>query len=294
MKKLLVLLMMLLCLTCAAAESPAQIDLPLPDASLYVTDPFLREVTQLMIVREEAARADWGDRYGVEWAKTTTLVTLHLPTVRMDGDRATVFARVYSARYALWEGEAHSVPQAMSEAMLRMMTGSLVPSRIELEQVDGAWQIISVTESQDGTLFWPSILEFCDGDELLAATLTVPVGSEVLCKRSVCAADGKPAICWTDVVAKERILEPYTHEDFQMVIFNFLQEFCHVNAYMDLTELHAVAADAHTAAALEIPVGTPLLNMEEVDFDIEGNPIFYSDQYFTDGMISHTVLRKKL
>ena len=48
MKKLLVLLMTLLCLTCAAAESPAQIDLPLPDASLYVTDPFLREVTQLI------------------------------------------------------------------------------------------------------------------------------------------------------------------------------------------------------------------------------------------------------
>lgn len=180
MKKWLIwLLMMLLCLTCAAAEGPVQIDLPLPDTSAYVPDPFLREVTQLMIAHEEAARADWGDRPGVEWAKTTTLVTLHLPTVRMEDDRATVFARVYSARYALWEGEAHSVPQAMSEGMLRMMTGSLVPSRIELEQVDGAWQIVSVTESRDGELFWPSILEFCDGDELLAATLTIPVGSEV-------------------------------------------------------------------------------------------------------------------
>lgn len=180
MKKWLIwLLMALLCLTCAAAESPAQINLPLPDASAYVPDPFLREVTQLMIAHEEAARADWGDRPGVEWAKTTTLVTLHLPTVRMEDDRATVFARVYSARYALWEGEAHSVPQAMSEGMLRMMTGSLVPSRIELEQVDGAWQIVSVTESRDGELFWPSILEFCDGDELLAATLTIPVGHEV-------------------------------------------------------------------------------------------------------------------
>ena len=130
--------------------------------------------------------------------------------------------------------------------------------------------------------------------EKVAARLQIPVGSDVLCKRSVCTADGKPAICWTDVVAKERILEPYTREDFQMVIFSFLQEFCHVNAYMDLTELHAVAADAHTAAALEIPVGTPLLNMEEVDFDIEGSPVFYSDQYFVDGIICQTVLRKKL
>lgn len=180
MKKLfLFLLAVVMCVPCALAEEkPAQVTLPLPDAALYVPDPFLREVTQLMIAYQEEARADWSDRDGVEWAKTTTLVTLHLPTVRMDGDRATVFARVYSARYALWEGDAHSVPQAMSEGTLRLMTGSLIPSRIELEQVDGAWRIVSVTESQDGTLFWSSILEFCDGDELLAATLTIPVGAE--------------------------------------------------------------------------------------------------------------------
>lgn len=182
MKKYLAwLLLALCCLTCAAAaESPAQIDLPLPDASLYVTDPFMMEVTQLMIVREEAARAGWSDRPGVAWAKTTTLVTLHLPTVRMDGDRATVFARVYSARYALWEGgTAHSVPEAMADGTLRLMTGSLIPSRIELERADGAWRIVSVVEAEGGERFWPSILAFCDGDELLAATLTIPVGSEV-------------------------------------------------------------------------------------------------------------------
>lgn len=169
MKRLLIcLLVMMMCLPCAGAEAhPVQVDLPLPDAAQYVPDPFLRTVTQLMTEYEHAARAGWSDRDGVEWTKTTTLVTLHLPTVRMDGDRATVFARVCSARYALWE-----------DGQLRLMTSRLGPRRIDLERTGGAWKITSVIECQDGDLFWPSILEFCEQDELLASTLTLPVGAE--------------------------------------------------------------------------------------------------------------------
>ena len=34
--------------------------------------------------------------------------------------------------------------------------------------------------------------------------------------------------------------------------------------------------------------------MEEVDFDIDGKPVFCSAEYFADGIFRHTVLRKKL
>lgn len=63
---------------------------------------------------------------------------------------------------------------------------------------------------------------------------------------------------------------------------------------MDLTQLHAVVANEVVAKALHIPVGTPVLNMEEVDYDISGNVVFYSSQYFVDEMFEQTVLRKKL
>ena len=65
-------------------------------------------------------------------------------------------------------------------------------------------------------------------------------------------------------------------------------------AYMDLTELHAVSANETIAEMLQIPLGTPVLNMEEVDFDIDGNVVFYSAQYFVDELFKQTVLRKKL
>ena len=45
---------------------------------------------------------------------------------------------------------------------------------------------------------------------------------------------------------------------------------------------------------LQVPVGSPLLRMDEVDYDIDGKPVFCSNEYFADGIFRHTVLRKKL
>lgn len=136
--------------------------------------------------------------------------------------------------------------------------------------------------------------EETEADAQSAEKLGIPVGSPVLRRRSVCTADGVPVILWTDVLNRALVKEPFALSDMRCLIFEFLREFCHMSVYLDLTELHPVVADEAAAASLCVPVGTPLLNMKETDFDIEGNPIFYSDQYFTDGMISHTVLRKKL
>ena len=61
-----------------------------------------------------------------------------------------------------------------------------------------------------------------------------------------------------------------------------------------MTDLRAVPADEKLAQVLQVPLGAPLLYMEEVDFDIDGKPVFCSAEYFADGIFRHTVLRKKL
>ena len=63
---------------------------------------------------------------------------------------------------------------------------------------------------------------------------------------------------------------------------------------MDLTDLRPAVADAALAEIFQVPVGTPLLHMDEVDFDIDGNPVFCSNKYFADGIFRLTVMRKKL
>ncbi len=131
-------------------------------------------------------------------------------------------------------------------------------------------------------------------DHDVAGKLQIPPGTPVVRICRICTADGRPAIYCQDVIAKRWIQGDYTHKDLEPPVFYFLKKFCDIQPYMDLTELHAVLADETIAAALQVAAGVPLLNMEEVDFDIEGNAILYSSQYFIDGLFPQTVLRKKL
>ena len=131
-------------------------------------------------------------------------------------------------------------------------------------------------------------------DAKTAAQLRIAQGAPVLRVGRLCTADGVPAIYCEDVIEKALIREDYTEEDLKPPIFHFLQQSCGVYPYLDLTDLRAVPADEKLAQVLQVPLGAPLLYMEEVDFDIDGKPVFCSAEYFADGIFRHTVLRKKL
>lgn len=131
-------------------------------------------------------------------------------------------------------------------------------------------------------------------DSTLAAQLGIPAGTPVLRVARLCTADGRPAIYCEDMVEKARIQRPYTDAELRQPIFDFLQSVCGIVPYLDLTDLRPVTADHALAGIFQVPEGTPLLNMDEVDYDIDGAPVFVSREWFADGIFRHTVLRKKL
>lgn len=128
----------------------------------------------------------------------------------------------------------------------------------------------------------------------IAQKLRIPEGTDILKVCRVCTADGTPAIYCEDIFQKQLVKEEYSIKDFELPIFHFLNKCCYLEPYMDLTKLHAVLADGRLSKELNIPEGAPLLNMEEVDYDISGNILFYSRQYFVDEFFDQTVLRKKI
>jgi len=131
-------------------------------------------------------------------------------------------------------------------------------------------------------------------DQKIAAQLQVPEGTPLVRVARLVTADGVPAIYCEDVVNKELVRGEATVRDYKLPIFHFLQQFCHVIPYLDLTDVRPTAADARLSELMDVPMGTPLLNMDEVDYDIDGNPVFCSNEYYVDGIIRHTVMRKKL
>lgn len=131
-------------------------------------------------------------------------------------------------------------------------------------------------------------------DSAASAQLQIPEGAGVIRFSKLCTADGIPAIYCEDLIAREMVGDGYTPEDLQQPIFHILQQFCGASPYLDLTELHAAVADEKLAEILGVQPGAPLLRLDEVDYDIDGKPVFCSRQYFVDGLIHFTILRKKL
>ena len=131
-------------------------------------------------------------------------------------------------------------------------------------------------------------------DAKIAKQLAIEEGTPVIRIARLCTADGRPAIYCEDVMDKSLVKGNYTIKDLKLPIFHFLQQFCGVYPYMDLTDLKPIVADEALSEIFQIQPGTPLLQMDEVDFDIDGKPVFCSREYFADGFFRHTVMRKKL
>ena len=131
-------------------------------------------------------------------------------------------------------------------------------------------------------------------DEEVAKRLELPAGTPVLEVDRLCTADGRPAIYCEDYIEAGLVKGTYTEEDLKEPIFHFLRKFCGTSAYLDLTDLRPITASRELAKILQVEEGAPVLYMDEVDYDIDGKPVFCSKEYFADGIFQHTVLRKKL
>lgn len=113
------------------------------------------------------------------------------------------------------------------------------------------------------------------------------------CKK-LCTADKHPAIYCEDMFERALLKGEATAQDFRAPVFQLLQNKCRLNCYMDMARLRPIVADEALAQIMQIAPGTPLLYVEEVDYDVEGNPILFSRQYFVGDYVQHNILRKRL
>lgn len=129
----------------------------------------------------------------------------------------------------------------------------------------------------------------------IAQRLGIAKTDEMLLVSRIVTADEKPVIYCEDYIPKALIKhDDYSELDLETPIFYFLKQFCGKDAYLDLTQIHAVPAAGSVAERLRIAPGTPVLFMDELDYDFEGEPIMYSRQYYVEGVIPHTVMRRRI
>lgn len=131
-------------------------------------------------------------------------------------------------------------------------------------------------------------------DHVVADKLHLSEQDPVIHITYMALADDMPAIFCEDFLDYSLLKNEIDWKEKALDIFQFLEKYTDKEAYLDLTEIHPVAANQKLAEILQVQEGTPLLYLEELDYDIDGVPVFYSKQYFRDEFFRHTVMRKKI
>lgn len=123
----------------------------------------------------------------------------------------------------------------------------------------------------------------------------VKPGDVMIRVRRTILADGMPTIFCTDSFPKSfvRVMD-YEKEELFEPIFNFLSRRCGKNIVTDLTAIHAENATGIVKEELQVEEGEAVLYLNEIGYDLYGNPVLHSDEYYREGVITQTVLRKKL
>lgn len=127
-----------------------------------------------------------------------------------------------------------------------------------------------------------------------AEKLALEEGTMLLRSEKLCTANKRPAIYCQDMFAYEFLKSDVDDHDLKASVFQVLQNKCRLNCYMDMANLQPVVADEKLAEILDVPQGAPLLYVEEVDYDVDGNPILFSKQYFAGNYVQHNIIRKRL
>lgn len=166
-----------------------------------------------------------------------------------------------------------------------------VKTRMDLEQ-----EFLEMIENtgQRAEVIYTDIVETIAGKEI-AEKLNIKEDDSIFRVVRMITADEKPAIYCIDHIAKKLLMETdYDKEELKKPIFHFLRKYCHVDVYLDLTEVRAIGANKTVAELFNVTEGYPLLYMDEVGYVFKGQPVLYSQEYYMDGILKHMMLRKKI
>lgn len=134
-----------------------------------------------------------------------------------------------------------------------------------------------------------------EADAQIATALKICEGDIVLFSERIISADGENAIYCIDYLSKKNIKsKDYDLSLLEKPIFEFLEKYCDLEIYMDLSQVKAILASEKLSQVLNIRKGDPILYIDEIGYTLFGKPVLYSKEYYRDGVLNHTVLRKKI
>lgn len=103
-----------------------------------------------------------------------------------------------------------------------------------------------------------------------------------------------PVILAVNHIPQQLIEQEFRTDDFEMPIFEFLDQFTgnHLSYY--LSEFVPVLASESLSRRLMVAESAPLLSLEEVGYDEENRPILKAYSYFRDDLLRLRFIRRQV
>jgi len=134
-----------------------------------------------------------------------------------------------------------------------------------------------------------------------AASLELEVGAPVLVVERVRTANERPVILSYDIVPSNQLSrskQSFSLDSLRQLLGRRQSLYAVLGTLIDLqidhgiAELRPIVADRQMAAKLDVPIGSALLHIEQVDYDPSGKPVMRSDEYHTANAFAFTVYRE--
>jgi GntR family transcriptional regulator len=163
----------------------------------------------------------------------------------------------------------------------------------------GVTQIIKATGAVPGT----SAMHFDvqPARRRIEERLKIPLDTPIIIIERVRTADNKPVSISVDHLTVSRLLTSATIEQSIERFRSFLENHQSIYEYfeqeLNLAISHATAwvrpmvADTNMARSLEVTLHSPILYLEQIDYDTEGSPLLLTDEYFAGDSFIFSVHR---
>lgn len=123
--------------------------------------------------------------------------------------------------------------------------------------------------------------------------LKIPPSEKVLWVERLLKLNNSPIIFFKNFLPLSLVKRPFTDEDLETTLYNFLLEFCDEQVSFASTEIEAVLPTEEVGKALEVSKDTPLLFLKNIFFNEEGKPLFFGFEYLLQGVLRVTIHRRK-
>ena len=131
-------------------------------------------------------------------------------------------------------------------------------------------------------------------DATLKQLLNLTPNDQLLIVQKLFLADDKPVIFTQTCIPANIIIHPYTPDDLQLPVFDFLPKFCRQMLAHYLTDIVPLIPPPWLAEHLHLRAApnTALLSFDETGYNQDNRPIIKSTSYFRDDLLRLRMMRR--